>query len=173
MNIFRYAVLGVLSMGVLGAFLYYTIPYPAIANPAQAPAQNIVYLPADQILIRKASGEEIAFMAELALTPKDQATGMMYRTSMPDNTAMLFIFDDEDRRSFWMKNTYIPLDILFLHGDGRIHHIHTNARPQDETLITSEADSKAVLEIPGGTADRLGLKPGDTVIYKAFGNAEN
>ena len=94
----------------------------------------------------------------------------MHRTEMPENSGMLFVFNSPRKTSFWMKNTLIPLDMLFAHPDGTIHHIHHNARPQDETRITSKFPVKAVLELNGGTADKMGIKEGDQIIHRVFSN---
>lgn len=120
---------------------------------------------------QKAENEkDILLDVELALNNAQQARGLMFRTYMPSDHGMLFVFNDEDKRTFWMKNTLIPLDLLFIARDGEIHHIHHNAKPQDLTRITSERDSYAVLEINGGMADKLGIVEGDYVIHSSFRN---
>lgn len=124
----------------------------------------------DGIVILKEDGERLNFDVEMAVTPRQLAYGLMNRTEMPENAGMLFVFNNVEKRSFWMKDTLIPLDMLFLHADGRIHHIHHNARPQDLTGITSEAPSKAVLELNGGAADKMGIKEGDRVLHRLFRN---
>lgn len=124
----------------------------------------------DEVVIRTQDGEDLFFTVELALTPQQQSEGLMYRTSMQDDTGMLFVFNAPSSVAFWMKNTFIPLDMLFLEHDGIIHHIHHNAKPQDLTRITAELPSKAVLEINGGLADKYGIKEGDQVLHAFFGN---
>lgn len=124
----------------------------------------------EPITIRKQNGEALYFNVELALTPTQQAKGLMHRTEMAEDAGMLFVFNSIQKLSFWMKNTLIPLDMLFLHPDGSIHHIHHNAKPQDETSITSEFPSKALLELNGGTADKMGIKEGDQVVHRFFNN---
>ena len=124
----------------------------------------------DQITIRKQDGEELHFNVELALTSAQQAKGLMFRTEMAEDAGMLFIFGRVNKLSFWMKNTLIPLDMLFLHPDGTIHHIHSNAKPQDLTAITSKFPAKAVLELNGGASDKMGIKEGDQVLHAAFKN---
>jgi uncharacterized membrane protein (UPF0127 family) len=84
---------------------------------------------------------------------------------------MLFDFYHEQKVSFWMKNTLIPLDMLFIAGDGTIRHIHANAKPLSTDTIPSEYPVRAVLEINGGTAALLGIKPGDKVKHPIFGDA--
>lgn len=148
--------------------------------PIQSYAQKPVVAPApveseaaqikkDRLSITKANGEQISFNVELALTPAQQAKGLMFRTEMPDDEGMLFVFEGEANRSFWMKNTLIPLDMIFVRRNGIIHHIHSNAIPQDLTAVKSNGPVYAVLEINGGLSKKLGLKPGDKLNHAAFG----
>jgi uncharacterized membrane protein (UPF0127 family) len=121
------------------------------------------------ITIETAQGPRV-FHIEIADTEPEQNKGLMDRKSMPQDAGMLFVFGKEDDWSFWMKNTLIPLDLLFLARDGTIHHIHRMARPLDETHIVAENPSKAVLEINGGLADTLGIAEGDKAIHPVFRN---
>ncbi|MFN3701279.1 MAG: DUF192 domain-containing protein [Alphaproteobacteria bacterium] len=123
-----------------------------------------------ELTIRSAQGARHRFTIELALRPEEQAKGLMFRQSMPKDHGMLFVFGSNRERSFWMKNTLIPLDIIFLEQDGRIQHIHSMAKPQDLTGITSGLPSYAVLEINGGLSHKLGIKVGDYVHHTAFRN---
>lgn len=93
----------------------------------------------------------------------------MYRTELADDAGMLFDFFREQPVSFWMMNTFIPLDMVFVSDDGVIRSIHANARPHDRTGIPSGAPVRFVLEIPGGRAAALGLKPGDTMQHPRVG----
>ncbi|MCB9989032.1 MAG: DUF192 domain-containing protein [Rhodospirillales bacterium] len=111
------------------------------------------------------------FRVEIARTREELMQGLMNRLEMPEDAGMLFIFARENPRSFWMKGTFIPLDMVFIRADGTIHHIHHNAVPHDQTGIPSEGPVLAVLEINGGVAEKLGLKPGNKVLYKTFGTA--
>ena len=95
-----------------------------------------------------------------------RSRGLMFVEHMADDAGMLFIYPGEQAVSFWMKNTLIPLDMLFVKADGSIAHIAHNAVPMDETPIDSGASVKAVLEINGGTANALGIKEGDKVEYQ-------
>jgi len=110
------------------------------------------------------------FAVELALTPEQEMQGLMYRRSMPADAGMLFDFHDMDTRVFWMKNTFIPLDMVFIASDGRVVDIHERAVPLSETNIVSRAPARAVLELNGGTAARLGIAIGDVVHNPMFGN---
>jgi hypothetical protein len=95
----------------------------------------------------------------------------MYRKQLGPYQGMLFDFFQEMPVSFWMKNTLIPLDILFIAGDGTIKNIHANAVPLSTDPIPSNFPARAVLEINGGSAALLGIKPGDKVKHPIFGNA--
>ena len=119
------------------------------------------------------SGDNVRhnFTVELARTTKEQQAGMMFRRHIPQNTGMLFLFKDERERNFWMKNTSVSLDILFIRKDGVIHHIHPNAEINTLTRIRSGGAVSAVLEIGAGEAEALGVHVGDRVLYKVFSPA--
>ena len=125
---------------------------------------------AHDLLVKTQDGRQYSFNVELALTPSEQQKGLMFREKMPDMQGMLFVFGSEYVRSFWMKDTLIPLDIIFVEKTGRIQHIHSMAKPLDESLISSGAPSYAVLEINGGMADKLELNAGDYIFHEAFRN---
>lgn len=108
---------------------------------------------------------------ELALTPTQQEQGLMYRREMAADAGMLFVFPAAEIAHFWMHNTLIPLDMLFIAPDGRVAGIHERAVPMNDEPISSETPVLAVLELNGGTASRLGIKPGDLVHFPAFGTA--
>lgn len=124
----------------------------------------------EEIVIKTKDGARHNFTVELALKPDEHAKGLMFRQSMPAMHGMLFIFASNMQRSFWMKNTLIPLDIIFLEEDGRIQHIHSMAKPQDLSHVSSPSPSFAVLELNGGTSYKLGLSAGDYVHHSAFKN---
>jgi uncharacterized membrane protein (UPF0127 family) len=110
------------------------------------------------------------FTVELATTPEQMARGLMFRRSLPPDAGMLFVYPDSRPVAFWMKNTLIPLDMLFIAGDGKVSRIVERAVPLSETPISSVDEVRAVLELNGGTAARLGIKPGDVVHDSALGN---
>ncbi|HEX3994169.1 MAG TPA: DUF192 domain-containing protein [Acetobacteraceae bacterium] len=112
-----------------------------------------------------------AFTVELATNDAERERGLMYRKSMPQGHGMLFDFQHEQPLSFWMHNTYIPLDMIFIRGDGRIAHIVENATPMSDALIPSTVPVRAVLEVIAGTVRDLGIADGDKVINPIFGNA--
>ena len=93
----------------------------------------------------------------------------MYRRSLADDAGMLFVYGSEGMVSMWMRNTFIPLDMLFIAGDGRIVRIAERTVPQSLETISSGRPVIGVLEVNGGTAARLGIQPGDRVLYRAFG----
>jgi uncharacterized membrane protein (UPF0127 family) len=109
------------------------------------------------------------FAVEMASTPEEVARGLMFRRQLPEGQGMLFDFHKEQPTSFWMKNTYIPLDMIFIRADGRILHIAENRVPLSETLVPSGGPVRAVLEVIGGTAKKLGIAPGDRVGHAIFG----
>lgn len=105
---------------------------------------------------------------ELARTIQEQRVGLMFRLYLEKNKGMLFLFEDERERNFWMKNTSISLDILFVRKDGIIHHIYPNAVINSLARISSHGAVSAVLEIGAGEAEKLGINVGDRILYQAF-----
>lgn len=103
------------------------------------------------------------FTVEVADTPRLQARGLMFRTVLAPDAGMIFPFASNRPASFWMKNTYIPLDIIFYLPDGKIESIAAMAEPTSLTPIPSQGVVAGVFEIPGGRAAQLGLKPGDVI----------
>jgi uncharacterized membrane protein (UPF0127 family) len=110
-----------------------------------------------------------AFSVELATNNAELERGLMFRKSLPEGQGMLFDFKVDQPVSFWMHNTYIPLDMIFINGRGRIAHIVENATPMSDTLIPSEYPVRAVLEVIAGTAGKLGIAVGDQVTGSIFG----
>jgi len=115
--------------------------------------------------VLKTAGGDFTFEIELADTPKSRADGLMFRNQLAPDAGMLFDFKEEREVSFWMRNTFIPLDMIFVAADGTIMNIHANARPQDETSIPSGFPVRFVLEIPGGRSAEIGLKVGDKMVH--------
>ena len=123
--------------------------------------------PINEVTVLTAQDRHV-FKIELAATPASRRRGLMHRRELAADAGMLFIFPELSHQSFWMKNTLIPLDMLFLVGDGRIVHIHHNAQPHSLTDITPKAKSMAVLEINGGLSRSLGIKTGDRVLHPSL-----
>jgi uncharacterized protein len=129
------------------------------ARPAAAPTQALE--------IASKNGVHV-FAVELVDTPDSRAKGLMFRKQLPVGQGMLFDFKAEEPVSFWMKNTYIPLDMIFIRGDGRILRIAENTEPLSERLVPSGGPVLAVLEVIGGTAKKFGIAPGDRVAHPLF-----
>jgi len=110
------------------------------------------------------------FSVEIATTEEEKTTGLMYRKELPDGKGMLFDFSPEQEVSMWMKNTYIPLDMIFIRADGRILRIAENTEPMSTKIIPSNGLAKGVLEVPAGTAQKYGIRPGDRVAHPFFGS---
>ena len=109
------------------------------------------------------------FAVEMAVTPEQQMRGLMFRRALPEGQGMLFDFGQEQPTSFWMKNTYVSLDMIFIRGDGRILRIAENTVPLSEALVPSGGPVRAVLEVVAGTAKKFGIAPGDRVAHPIFG----
>lgn len=105
------------------------------------------------------------FTIEIADAPEEQQIGLMYRTEMPQNHGMLFIFPDSAPRSFWMKNTYLPLDLIYIGTDKTIKHIHKNAQPESLAPLPSRHPVQYVLEVNGGLTDEFNIQIGDQVKF--------
>ncbi|NSX90919.1 DUF192 domain-containing protein [Agrobacterium tumefaciens] len=145
------------------ALLFFTL-----AGTAQSQERQI--FSSEPLTIETASGKTHDFVAELALDNAQREQGLMFRKSMPPENGMLFDFGEARDVAMWMRNTLIPLDMLFIARDGRITHIHENAVPHSEAIISSRGPVKFVLELNGGTAKRYGIKPGDMVRSAQIGN---
>jgi uncharacterized protein len=138
--------------------------------PAMAQQQASQTFATGNLTIRTAAGKSYPFTIEIAITDPQREQGLMFRKEMADNHGMIFDFGEPRRVQMWMENTILPLDMLFIQGDGTISHIRENAVPYSRDIIDSHGDVKYVLEINGGRAKALGLKVGDKVIGKALGN---
>lgn len=110
-------------------------------------------------------GSTYRFTVEIADDPAERSRGLMFRERLDPSAGMLFIYPDERPRTFWMKNTPLPLDIIFIAADGHVVHVAADAMPYDETIIESIAPAKAALEIQGGLAAQLGIGPGAMVTW--------
>ncbi len=123
----------------------------------------------DQVELRWTDGQA-RFSVEVADDDAERGRGLMFRESLPRSAGMLFVYDSPRRATFWMKNTLIPLDMIFADASGRVRHVHANARPQDVTVIDGGEDVLFVLEINGGLAARLGIAPGAELRHPAIAN---
>jgi uncharacterized membrane protein (UPF0127 family) len=150
-----------LTSGVLTtapAFAWQAKPRPAaVASSAKLDTVEIL-----------TSRGRVKFTVELAVTKAEQARGLMFRKALAPDRGMLFPYNPPQPAAFWMKNTLIPLDILYIAPDGRVLSIARNAVPHDQTPLPSGGLVRGVLEIPGGRAAQLGILPGDRVLNKIF-----
>ena len=105
---------------------------------------------------------------EVADNPSERAQGMMFRKSMKDSEGMLFVMERNEQQGFWMKNTYIPLDIIFIGGDSTIVNIHKNAVPHNLTSLPSKGSAKYVVEVNGGWTSKMGIAAGDKIAFEIF-----
>ncbi len=110
------------------------------------------------------------FEVEVADTPQKSETGLMFRSFLPDNGGMIFIEKKDKKWGMWMKNTYIPLDMLFFMRNGQIVQIIENAIPHDLTPLWSTVPVAGVLELKGGTVQRLNIKKGDVLLSPQLNN---
>lgn len=139
-------------------------PAPA-ADPAHEP---LAHFPASELVV-DAGGRSYPFKVWMATTDARREQGLMYVTKLPPDHGMLFVFDSPHLLTFWMKNTKIPLDLLFIASNGQVIRIAENAEPESLSTISSMGAALGVLELAGGTASRLGLQPGVRVRHSAFG----
>ncbi|WP_435641666.1 DUF192 domain-containing protein [Micavibrio aeruginosavorus] len=145
----------------------------ALALPAASAwaQQDVPVDYSSPLVIATADGARHEFMVEVVDSGPARIQGLMFRNSMPPKAGMLFLFPESTERSFWMKNTLIPLDIVFIQGNGVIHHIHEGAKPLDLTPIPSNGPVPVVLELNAGTAKALGIKAGDRVLHPDVANS--
>lgn len=153
----------------LGRRAFFGAPLVFAAASTRAQPADIVFKRSSLVIV--SGGRQIKFDVEMATNEAERERGLMYRKQLGAYEGMLFDFFQEREVSFWMKNTLIPLDMVFIAGDGTIRHVHANAVPLSTDTIPSKFPVRAVLEINGGSARLLGIKPGDKVRHEIFGNA--
>lgn len=134
-------------------------PAAASAQTARHPESGLPVIP----LTVWREGKKLPFRVEMAKSSAEQAKGLMFRTAMGPDEGMIFPMSPPRMASFWMRNTVIPLDIIFIGADGRISNIAANAEPYSERPLPSVGEVKGVLELAGGRAAQLGIVPGDRV----------
>lgn len=122
----------------------------------------------EAIVDLKGDWGQARFSVEIADDPEEQARGLMFRETLPLSHGMLFLYESPRSVAFWMENTLIPLDMLFIGPDGRVARIHENAIPKDRTVINGGRGIQAVLEINGGLARKIGIEVGSAVRHPAF-----
>ena len=126
--------------------------------------------PLSSLTIETADGTK-RLMVEVADTAIERAQGLMNRHDLAADRGMLFVFEADQKTTFWMKDTYIPLDMIFIGHDGVVRRIAVNASPHSVNGISSTVPVRAVLEVKAGTVISLGIKTGDVIHHEAFGNA--
>ncbi|MEM8574009.1 MAG: DUF192 domain-containing protein [Pseudomonadota bacterium] len=116
-------------------------------------------------LVLKTGTGTHTYTVEIAETPGEKARGLMFRRSMPQDRGMIFIYDPPQRATMWMRNTYISLDMIFITEEGTVLRIESNTEPFSTDIIDAGGITKAVLELNAGETARIGLKPGDRVLF--------
>ncbi|MDQ7019625.1 MAG: DUF192 domain-containing protein [Robiginitomaculum sp.] len=153
---------------IIALLALFTVPLVAFADEAEP--KRVEFGPSEPLMVETQNGP-VSFLVEFANTDEERAQGLMFRTELADNAGMLFDFDGPRQVNMWMKNTLIPLDMIFIGADGHIISIARNARPKSLRTIPSGGMAAAVLEISGGGARKHGIARGDLVRHAMFGNA--
>jgi uncharacterized protein len=149
-----------------GWLLVLTLAY-STAQADDPPPEPLSAFPQSVLAVRTAAGTVINFKIWTADSPSRQEQGLMYVRDLDDRAGMLFVFNTIDRVSMWMKNTYLPLDMLFIDDKGRITFIAARATPFSLDTITAPQPTRAVLELKGGICEQLGIKVGDIVVQQS------
>lgn len=160
-----------LTMRILAACLVLSAgaAWPQNSTPAPDPKpEPLSAFPQSLLAIRTSSGKVVNFKVWLADSPRREEQGLMYIHSLDLHAGMLFLFPGNQPVAMWMKNTYIPLDLLFLDTHGKIDYIAADATPLSEKIIGPPTTEFAVLELKGGACDALGIKVGDRVLQENF-----
>lgn len=164
--------LSLLRQGPAAAALGVALALASLAGGGFTPAAAQEVKPAQkaalELLEIATSGGVVAFEVEVARTDEQRTTGLMYRKSLGERSGMLFDFKVDQPVYMWMKNTYIPLDMLFIRADGSIARIAAMTTPLSTETISSGEPVRAVLEIAGGAAKKLGIRAGDKVAHSMF-----
>ena len=142
-------------------FLLAVLLLAPLAGRAQTAAQP--ELPKEKLTIITRDGQRHDFNVEMALTPDQQIVGLMFRNEVPPDGGMLFDWGSPRESTMWMKNTIVPLDMIFISADGTIRRIAENTVPESLATIPSGGPVRATLEVAAGTARRLGIRVGDKV----------
>ncbi len=152
-------------------FLTFVLALTAIAMVVPTSAQiKLQRFERDVLSIETADGRLHRLEVELAVTGEQHAQGLMYRRNLAEDAGMLFLYRGAGMLSMWMKNTSVPLDMMFIAPDGRIVDIAERTVPYSLETVSSRFAASAVLEVNGGTVARLGVQPGDRVLHRAFGS---
>ena len=120
-------------------------------------------------LVLKTDRGDHAYTVEIAEDPGEKARGLMFRRDLPKDRGMIFLYDPPQPTSMWMRNTAIPLDMIFITEQGTVLRIEANTEPFSTDIINSGGETVAVLELNAGEAAKVGLKPGDRVVFPGLG----
>ena len=151
--------------------LMYLLPLGAVWAPLTSIAQKFSTFDRSKLRVVTKSGKH-EFIVETAVTDRQHAQGLMFRQSLAKNAGMLFDYKVPTSITMWMKNTFIPLDMIFINNDGKVINVVQRAIPFSENVISSLGKARGVLEVNGGTASRLGIIPGDKILHRIFGNMD-
>jgi uncharacterized protein len=143
----------------------------AAAAATTTPMSAVAKMRRESLTLKTTTAEHVIDI-EIAETMEEKSLGLMFRTNVPENTGMLFPYGAPQDITMWMKNTYVSLDMVFIRADGIVHRIAARTEPLSESVISSEGDVSAVLELGAGAAERLGLKSGDLVRHRIFKTAK-
>jgi uncharacterized membrane protein (UPF0127 family) len=146
-------------LGILAAFV--------VSGGISATLASIVF--EETPLIIEAENGRFEFVVEMAVSPAQRSRGLMFREDLAEDRGMLFDFGRLQRASMWMRNTYVPLDMLFIDADGRITQIAVDIQPLSDAVIASREPVRAVLELRAGLTAELGIRPGDRIVHPMFG----
>jgi uncharacterized protein len=152
----------------VGAVLALGAAACAQSETAAPSAEQSQRLPIERLSIQTAAGATRAFEVEIADDDAERERGLMFRRDMAANHGMLFDFNPPERVSFWMHNTHLPLDIIFIGADGRILNIAENTTPYSDAAIPSRGAARGVLELNAGRSRELGISAGDQVRHRIF-----
>jgi len=143
---------------------------PNTPQPTTSKASSLNFKKEGTLTFLKADGSTPIQLIdiEVAATDQERQQGMMHRRFMSEGTGMLFLSDRDEPQSFWMKNTYVALDIIYIKSDKTIVSMQKNAQPLSETSLPSSEDAQYVLEVPGGYCDTQGIGIGDKVDFTIF-----
>jgi uncharacterized membrane protein (UPF0127 family) len=159
----RFFTLLVLFIGFLGPVSH---PVAAAGEPAGAAAA--ITFKKDTVSVKKADGKTLDFSVEIAEKQAQREEGLKHRNRLPEDQGMLFLFEEDTYVEMWMKDTPIPLDILFLDSAGKVVHIAPKTVPNSTTIISARREARGVLELAAGVAEKNSIKVGDQVIYPFF-----
>ena len=157
----------ILLLIAISTFVFWTPNGPVSGLSAQLINKPVTF--GREMVTIRSGGKAHKFLVELALSRRQHAQGLMFRRRMAPDAGMLFVYSREEPTAMWMKNTFIPLDMLFITRDGTVRRIEERTVPMSEAVISSGGPVVAVLELNAGTASRLGLRPGGKVVSTSLG----